>query len=181
MFGKAVSLIVAACASLVSAGDGCTSSTGSSLSIIQPAMGTTFSPGDSIKVVWNIVNPSGSAYENLPLTLQIGNAVNPLNVVVVASLTTSPASVYIGNLTASATIPSTITAGTNYTIEAQYKDVSTSNGLVCFSPQFAVKASTVATTAAAAAAATKTTTSGAANVFGAASVGAFIAGAITLL
>ncbi|KAJ3350438.1 hypothetical protein HDU83_009723 [Entophlyctis luteolus] len=180
MFGKAIAVIVAACASLVAAGDGCTSSTGSYVSIIQPAKGSSFSAGDSIKVVWDIINPSGSAYENLPLTLQIGNAANPLNVVVVASLTTSPASLYIGNLTASATIPSTITAGGNYTIEAQYKDVGTSDGLVCFSPQFTIKASTIATTAAAVSK-TATTTSGASHVFGVASAGALIAGALAFM
>ncbi|KAJ3121091.1 hypothetical protein HK100_012520, partial [Physocladia obscura] len=97
-------------------------------------------------ITWEVTGSPSAAYLALPLTLVIGNAANSNNVVPVATLSFS-SKIYISNATVTATVPTSISAGQNYTVEAKYDDLTTSVTLLsCYSPQFAITSTAVAST-----------------------------------
>ncbi|KAI9346169.1 hypothetical protein BDR26DRAFT_855956 [Obelidium mucronatum] len=163
---------LSAIAAVVSAQrDGCTTTGNASVSIIAPVKGQVLTPGTEYTITWQVVN-GDAAYNALPLTLLIGNAANPNNIVPVSGGTFAT-NVTIGAGQAKVTVPQ-IPAGSNYTVEAKYID-STKANLVCFSPQFTIAASTApATTAAPVTTASKTSSAGQA-------VAGFFAGVAALL
>ncbi|KAJ3064754.1 hypothetical protein HDU98_011874 [Podochytrium sp. JEL0797] len=139
-------LSLAASAVHAAIGDGCTSSTGASISIIAPVAGEVLTAGSQYNIVWNQVG-GDATYGAAPLSFVVGDASNPRNIVPAAGGTISGVNATISTGSVKVTVPNVAAKG-NYTLEAKYVDVGASKtNLVCFSPQFSVVAGAVATTA----------------------------------
>ncbi|KAJ3071676.1 hypothetical protein HDU98_004965 [Podochytrium sp. JEL0797] len=118
-----------------SSGQGVTSG-GSSISIIQPLTGAVLQVGQQLQITWALTGVLSSVFNNATLTFEIDNASNPNNVAVVAPLTFAKAPL-VGDLMASAQIPSTIAPGSAYSVRASYKDKT--DFVFWYSPSFSIQ------------------------------------------
>ncbi|KAJ3224604.1 hypothetical protein HDU81_008453 [Chytriomyces hyalinus] len=134
------SYLIAVAASLIStvSAAGCLSFTGSSMVIISPAQGQTYNVGDSMRIVWNVENPT-DAFNNLNVTLSLSDSKNPNNAVTVTGGElggSKPFLVKSGEATVS--VPN-IPSGTKYSVKATYRDVDDAKTWTqCYSPIFTI-------------------------------------------
>ncbi|KAI9343226.1 hypothetical protein BDR26DRAFT_917727 [Obelidium mucronatum] len=150
--------------------DGCTTSGGGRLSIVSPFQGSSNQAGSSVTITWQS-NGADPAFQNATIGFSIVDATNPNNAQPIAALsfTKNPA---VSALTASATIPATITTSSKYALRSEYKDGNAWR--YCFSTIFSITGTAPATTAVA-----TTSKSGAADV-GFVAAAAAVAAALVL-
>ncbi|KAJ3006742.1 UNVERIFIED_CONTAM: hypothetical protein HDU68_003913, partial [Siphonaria sp. JEL0065] len=115
-------------------GNGCTTSSGAAISIIDPQANSIISIGQPLKITWSVVGTPDASFNAAAITFEIANAANPSNVVAVSGGTLSFAqSPHVSDLSASTTVPR-IANGNLYTIRSTFKDGSVNR--YCFSPTF---------------------------------------------
>ncbi|KAJ3244726.1 hypothetical protein HDU78_010519 [Chytriomyces hyalinus] len=190
------SYLIAAAATLIStvSAAGCLSFSGSSMVIISPAQGQVYNVGDSMRIVWNVENPTDT-FNDLSVTLSLSDSKNPNNAVTVTGGelgNNKPFPVKNGEATVS--VPN-IPSGTKYSVKATYRDVDEAKTWTqCYSPVFTINngaAPAVVTTAAAASSSSgpssnvasvsaRPTTKGSGAVLAASSFAAVVAAAIML-
>ncbi|KAJ3247634.1 hypothetical protein HDU78_003747 [Chytriomyces hyalinus] len=134
------SYLIAIAASVIStvSAAGCLSFTGSSMVIISPAQGQMYNVGDSMRIVWNVENPTDT-FNNLNVTLSLSDSKNPNNAVTVTGGElggSKPFLVKSGEATV--TVPN-IPSGTKYSVKATYRDVDEAKSWTqCYSPIFTI-------------------------------------------
>ncbi|KAI8832460.1 hypothetical protein BJ741DRAFT_614591 [Chytriomyces cf. hyalinus JEL632] len=134
------SYLIAVAASVIStvSAAGCLSFTGSSMVIISPAQGQMYNVGDSMRIVWNVENPTDT-FNNLNVTLSLSDSKNPNNAVTVTGGElggSKPFLVKSGEATVA--VPN-IPSGTKYSVKATYRDVDEAKTWTqCYSPIFTI-------------------------------------------
>ncbi|KAJ3241118.1 hypothetical protein HDU81_001904 [Chytriomyces hyalinus] len=133
-------LIAAVATTLIStvSAAGCLSFTGSSMVIVSPAQGQVYNVGDSMRIVWNVENPTDT-FNELSVTLSLSDSKNPNNAVTVTGGelgNNKPFPVKNGEATVS--VPN-IPSGTKYSVKATYRDVDDAKTWTqCYSPVFTI-------------------------------------------
>ncbi|ORY35269.1 hypothetical protein BCR33DRAFT_722599 [Rhizoclosmatium globosum] len=116
--------------------DGCSTSGGGRISIINPLQGSVATANQSLTITWSS-NGADAAFQSSTIGFQIVDATNSANAQLVAELV-FPKPVNVADGTATAVIPASVPAGTAYGIRSTYKD--TSKWSYCYSPKFTINA-----------------------------------------
>ncbi|KAI9343210.1 hypothetical protein BDR26DRAFT_858724 [Obelidium mucronatum] len=123
--------------SAAGAGTVSTTSSGASLSIIQPLTASIFQVGQQLQITWSLTGASDVNFNKANITFEINDGTNPNNVVTApnGALTFAKQPI-VGDLLAVTTVPN-IPDGKAYTVKATFKD--TTKFIFWYSPSFQIK------------------------------------------
>ncbi|KAJ3006744.1 UNVERIFIED_CONTAM: hypothetical protein HDU68_003915 [Siphonaria sp. JEL0065] len=128
-------LSVSACV----AGEGgatCLTSGGSWLYMISPFDKAAIVAGQPFDITWDVCGPDATFLKS-DISFEIADATNPNNVQsITAGQLTFKTQPNVANLKATANAPTTLVAGTKYTIKSSYHDVAANQWKSCFGNTF---------------------------------------------
>ncbi|KAJ3025997.1 UNVERIFIED_CONTAM: hypothetical protein HDU68_006369 [Siphonaria sp. JEL0065] len=123
----------------------CLTSGGSWLYTISPFSGAVLVPDQPFDITWDACG-NDFAFLNANITFEIADATNPNNVQSIsAGQLTFKTQPNVTNLKATATVPTGLLPGKNYTIKSSYHDIAANKWTNCFGNTFFVGSKTAAT------------------------------------
>ncbi|KAJ3007500.1 UNVERIFIED_CONTAM: hypothetical protein HDU68_003476 [Siphonaria sp. JEL0065] len=130
-------LSVSACAP-GEAGATCMTSGGSWLYMISPFANAAIVAGQPFDITWDVCGPDATFLKS-DISFEIADATNPNNVLsIAAGQLTFKTQPNVANLKATTNTPTTLVAGTKYTIKSSYHDVAVNQWKSCFGNTFTV-------------------------------------------